>query len=85
LIITALASVAGSGLFMIYKSQLAYFHWQLPYHMKFLGINSWSWALLTLISVSNALITTYIYLGRSWEFAHLSSAPDSFGGPRSYV
>jgi hypothetical protein len=78
LLVTALASIAGTGLFMIFKANLNYLHWSNPYQLRILGTQSLSWTLLTLVSGLNALITAYIYLARSWEFTHLSTRIDAF-------
>jgi hypothetical protein len=76
LALTALCSIAASGLFMIFKAKLHYFEWPNPFHMEILGNTSRSWTVLTLISALNTLVTGYLYCMRAWEFAHLSSRED---------
>ncbi|WP_426512295.1 hypothetical protein ACPPVO_17690 [Dactylosporangium sp. McL0621] len=78
LVFTALASVAGSGLFMVYKSQLAYLHWPNPYHLEVLGNASLAWSVLTLVSGLNAVFAGSLYLMRSWEYVHFSASRDLF-------
>jgi hypothetical protein len=84
LLITALCSIAGSGLFMIFKAQLSYLHWRNPYHMHILGNASLSWNLLILISCLNALMVSFLYLTRAWVFMHLSSRPDELATHHEY-
>lgn len=73
LMITALTSIAGSGLFMVYRSGLPALHWHLPAHLTFLGITSLSWAMVTGIAILNAFATLYSCLLRTWEFKYLSA------------
>jgi hypothetical protein len=73
LALTALTSIAGSGLFMVYKSGLHILRWHLPAHLTFLGITSASWAIVSAVALANAFFTLYVCLLRSWEFEYLSS------------
>ncbi|MDZ5443420.1 hypothetical protein U2F26_11845 [Micromonospora sp. 4G57] len=85
LVTTALCSIAASGLFMVYKANLLYFRWDNFFDMRILGIKSLAWSGLTLVAILNATSIGYIYLARSWEFMHLSSRPNTFGGPKEIV
>ncbi|MBM0255699.1 hypothetical protein [Micromonospora sp. 4G55] len=85
LVTTVLCSIAASGLFMIHKADLPYFRWENVADMQVLGIASLAWSVLTVLAVLNAAAIGYAYLARTWEFMHLSSRPDNFGGPKENV
>jgi hypothetical protein len=76
--LTAMCSIAGSGLFMIFKAKLGYLDGRNPFDMSVLGNSSLSWTILTLVSGLNALTITYLYFVRVWEFSTLSSRDDAF-------
>jgi hypothetical protein len=80
LVATALCSVAASGLFMIFRTDLGYLRWDNPLHVRVLGIDKLSWSILTLLALFNFLGILYVYLGRTWEFAHLASRHDGRQG-----
>lgn len=85
LLATVLCSIAASGLFMVYKAGLPFLQWKVPADMQILGITSMAWSVLTLLAVLNASTTGYAYLARTWEFIHLSTRTDGFGGPKEHL
>jgi hypothetical protein len=73
LIITAMTSIAASGLFMVYRADLHHLHGVLPDRITFLGITQTSWSIVAALALSNASATLYACLVRTWEFSYLSS------------
>jgi hypothetical protein len=73
LLLTAIVSIAASGLFMVYKRKLTGFHVQLPYHISILGVRQWPWAVLVVAAILDAAVAIYQCGMDVWAFNHLSS------------
>lgn len=84
LAITALCSVAGSGLFMVFKAGLGILDDPNPFGMRILGNTSFAWTILTLAIGLNAIFISYLYFVRAWEFSHHSSRLDEFSEHREH-
>jgi hypothetical protein len=85
LIVTVLASICASGLYMLFKADLPYFRSEIPQGLDVLGISSLAWGVVTLVIILNAVTITYMYLARAWEFAHLATRPDPYESVRENV
>lgn len=75
LIYSALCAIAGSGLFLIYVTQLDMLHGKFGAQLSILGIGQVSWGVLFILSALNSFYACYFALLRTWEFVHLSSRP----------
>lgn len=73
LALTAIVSIAASGLFMAYKSKLHGFAVDLPDHISVLGVRQWPWAVLVVIALLDAAAAVYECGLGVWAFNHLSS------------
>jgi len=63
---------------MVYRSGLPYMHEVTAWNVTVLGISSFWWSLLTTVSILNCVSCGFVYLLRTWEFAHLSSRTSDF-------
>jgi hypothetical protein len=73
LIVTAVTSVAASGLFLIYQASAHTLAATMPHHMSMLGVRQWAWVALMAIALVNAVIATYQYLMNALSFVRVSS------------
>jgi hypothetical protein len=72
LLITAMVSIAASGLFMADRKPI-HLTTDLPEHVSILGIRQWSWAILIVVAVLDAAVAVYQCGIDVWSFNHLSS------------
>jgi hypothetical protein len=72
LLLTAVVSIAASGVFMAFK-KLPGLHAQLPHHISILGVRQWPWAVLVAVALLDAAVAIYQCGMDVWAFNHLSS------------
>jgi len=75
LVVTVIASMAASALFIINKSgiETSLFAGSMARASSLAGISKTWWAGITGVAVVNALCIAYVYLMRAWRFAYLAS------------
>jgi hypothetical protein len=76
LILTTVTSIAASGLFIAYRSNLPPFLHSLPFGISLVGVNQLWWAVLVAVSCLNSLYMACRWLRHSWRFKHLAERPD---------
>jgi len=76
LVLTALLSVAASGLFLLDTLKLGIFTQAMPYHSSVLGVTRVFWAALTALSFFNATYLLYRWYRNAWRFKYLAERRD---------
>ena len=79
LVLTALLSVAASGLFLLNTAKLTMFDQAMPHKSSVLGVSRLFWAILTALSFFNAAYLLYRWYRNAWRFKHLAERPDPDG------
>jgi hypothetical protein len=79
LALTALLSVAASGLFILNVAKLSAFDQNMPLKSSVFGVSRLFWAILTALSFFNAAYLLYRWYRNVWRFKHLAERADPDG------